>query len=309
MNFEKEYGRITELYICGDSRTAAVLTEKHRFLTEYHLGNDPDLERLLIKIDCLAAEANRLLSGRDLEECTRLIYSVAHKTLTLVDTVTPANQEQNDNRNGSNGQPATLRYSVDRAKLETLLDCEQQKKKNETIASIKQLIQNAKAYHHRAARLRAQLAYFYGTALGIALLITFILLLIVFLPTSWFADETMMSIRLDILLSILFSGGIGAIVSVMSRISSSQLVLDYEADKRTLHLIGVIRPLIGAVFAVIIIMLLKSALVANFVQINPGPDNLTLLVLGFLAGFSERFAPDLLDTAQRGLNNQVIERI
>lgn len=290
-DFEEEYGPIAELHICGNNKTAAVLTTKPKFLIDYQLGNDPALEDLLIKIEFLAAETNRLLKGRDLKECTRMIYSVAQKTLSLLDTVESVSQGEDGKGRELNRQTPTPKSTVDQAKVTTQLDPGQQEKKNETIASIKQLIQNAKAYHKRAAKLNAQLTYGIGTLMGIALLDVIVMF-------SW-----VWRFQTSIWLAIFMSGGLGATVSVMSRISAGQLVLDYEADKRTLRLLGVVRPVLGAVFAVIIVILLKSELVPNFVAANVDQNIPTLLVVGFLAGFSERFAPDLLDTAQGGLSN------
>jgi hypothetical protein len=277
--FEKKYGPITDLYLCSDRKTAAVLTKKSKFLTVYHLGNDPDLESLLIRIEFLAAETSRLLRGRDLEECMHLIYSVTKRTLSLLDM-------------------------LDQAKEADQLDHKQLlEKKKKTIASIKKLIQNAKAYHQRAAKLKAQLTYGIGTLMGIALLSVIVMFSWVWhlVPSSAITEMT--NLPTDIWLAILISGGVGAIVSVMSRISAGHLVLDYEVGEPTLGLIGVIRPFLGVVFAILIVILLKSELASNIVPTIADADNLTLLVVGFLAGFSERLAPDLLDRAQGNLSN------
>ena len=259
--FEKEYGKITQLYICKDHKTAAVLTDKPNFFSEYRLGENYMLENLLIKIDRLATETDRLLRGHDRKQCITMIYSVATKTLRLIDT-------------------GIHKETVDVKK---------------TIKIVEQQLEIAKKYHERAAKLSAQFDYFTGTLLGLTFLFL-ISAVIRFIVAQ--SGNSIMFIPADILVPILLSGGIGAIISVMSRISSRRLVLDFEASRRILTLVGFFRPIIGAVFGVAIYALLESTLVDSIVNM-PSNDNRNIfyLIVGFLAGFSERFAPDMLDTA------------
>ena len=46
------------------------------------------------------------------------------------------------------------------------------------------------------------------------------------------------------------SGAVGAIVSVMSRMSGDRFTVDYEVGRHALRWLGSFRPLIGAVFGV-----------------------------------------------------------
>ncbi|MEL7123621.1 MAG: hypothetical protein AAFO07_29535, partial [Bacteroidota bacterium] len=90
-------------------------------------------------------------------------------------------------------------------------------------------------------------------------------------------------------------GGIGAIISVMSRISSGNLNLSSEPDHKTIRIIGIIRPLIGGVFGALMLILFNS----GFSAFSISDDNQTILLsnfilLSFIAGFFERFVPDIL---------------
>ena len=265
--FEDKHGKITHVYVCEEDYAAAVLTDYPKFFTEYKLGGKPTLESLLIKIDYLAIEADRLLKGRDLEKCTTMIYSVAKKTLRLLDSE---------------------------------VDCENSKTVRKTVDLIEEQLQIATQYHERAARLRAQLDYFLGTLMGIAILVLFVIVL-AFLNTR----VEVMEFASSSFYNILLCGGIGAMVSVMSRMSAKKCILDYEAQSITIRLLGIFRPILGGVFAIILYALLESNLItSSFIPSGPNEKALFYLIVGFLAGFSERLVPDMLDIAGNKLLGQ-----
>jgi hypothetical protein len=109
------------------------------------------------------------------------------------------------------------------------------------------------------------------------------------------------------LLICLLAGLIGATVSVMWRMSSGNLVVDYETPSSTLRFLGGFRPIVGSVFGVTIYILLAIGLinVSSFAGGAGGGPNLNLyFALAFLAGFSERLAPDMLDEATRRMRVQ-----
>ena len=54
--------------------------------------------------------------------------------------------------------------------------------------------------------------------------------------------QMIMFLETNFLVIILLSGGIGAGVSVISRMNTKRLDLDYEADRKTLVIIGIFRP-------------------------------------------------------------------
>jgi hypothetical protein len=90
------------------------------------------------------------------------------------------------------------------------------------------------------------------------------------------------------------AGGLGAVVSVFQRMASRSFRLDIEAIS-DLALFGAARPFIGAVFGVLIVCLLEAGLL----DIYPGDGSTLALyaVLGFFAGFNERFARDTLSSS------------
>jgi hypothetical protein len=92
------------------------------------------------------------------------------------------------------------------------------------------------------------------------------------------------------------AGGLGALVSLLQRMSSDQLVLDIDASRDLLELFGAVRPLIGAVFGLAITALLAGGLIPA-IQIPEGQELAFYAGVGFLAGFNERWAQDMLKSS------------
>jgi hypothetical protein len=92
------------------------------------------------------------------------------------------------------------------------------------------------------------------------------------------------------------AGGLGAIVSLLQRMSSGKLILDVDASRDLLELFGVVRPLIGAVFGLAVTALLIGGLFPG-VSV-PSKNQLAFFAaVGFLAGFNERWAQDMLKSS------------
>jgi hypothetical protein len=98
-----------------------------------------------------------------------------------------------------------------------------------------------------------------------------------------------------------FSGGLGALVSVLSRMTNRDLVLDARAGRQMLRVLGAFRPAIGGSFAFALFALLQAGALP-FIRSAPGADPMYLyLGLGFIAGFSERWAQDMLSRTRSGI--------
>ncbi|MGK7926300.1 MAG: hypothetical protein AB4290_13835 [Spirulina sp.] len=97
-------------------------------------------------------------------------------------------------------------------------------------------------------------------------------------------------------------GAFGSIISLFTRIN------DFEekeySDPLILLLTGAFKPLIGAIFGVLLCAVLKSGILT--VQINPAPDQhrsdeLFFCSLAFVIGFSERLAKDVIKRTENTL--------
>jgi hypothetical protein len=117
------------------------------------------------------------------------------------------------------------------------------------------------------------------------------------------------------LLITLVAGGLGAIVSVMSRtMNVHQLTVDYHAGKLLICMGGLFRPIVGALFGLIFYALIGSRLLPISLPTNPpssvlAPDAKQQVLLffagvAFLAGFSERLAQDTLVRTAGGVLGQ-----
>ena len=95
------------------------------------------------------------------------------------------------------------------------------------------------------------------------------------------------------------AGQFGALVSVLTRISGNGLDLDYRAGDRMLRVVGFARPVLGAIFA----SALYFATVGGLVPLEAPADPVTgfafFIGIGFIAGFSERYAQDMLSVSPR----------
>jgi hypothetical protein len=90
------------------------------------------------------------------------------------------------------------------------------------------------------------------------------------------------------------AGALGAIVSVLQRMSSQRFRLNLESSGN-LGVFGAVRPFVGAVFGFVVIGLIQSDL------LTLAPDSGSMLALygvfAFFAGFNERFAQDALSSS------------
>jgi multisubunit Na+/H+ antiporter MnhB subunit len=89
------------------------------------------------------------------------------------------------------------------------------------------------------------------------------------------------------------AGAVGAVVSVLQRMTTGSLRLDFTAGKRMLLYYGAVRPLIGGVLGYTIFVLLTGDLFPA-ISISETDPLATYAGLGFLGGFNERWAQDAL---------------
>ena len=85
----------------------------------------------------------------------------------------------------------------------------------------------------------------------------------------------------------------------MERLTSGKLEMNHEAGRAINVTLGLMRPFIGALFAVALFFFISGDLVSVF-QLPDGEQAQRYFFagLGFLAGFSERFAQDMVAQAK-----------
>ena len=143
-------------------------------------------------------------------------------------------------------------------------------------------IKKVRDYYCEAANGQAQLVYFGGMAT--------VMLVVAAIGSLW------LSISWAAPLAALIAGAIGAVVSVIQRINSGSFEVDYDVGGPYAFFLGGLRPLIGGAFAVAISFAFDGGLLHLPVAASETTNDrrLALLVISFLAGFSERFAQDTL---------------
>jgi hypothetical protein len=162
----------------------------------------------------------------------------------------------------------------------------------------------------RMAQRQAQLDYFWGMLFG-ALLLALVVAGVHFLPMAiqgagpdWVANQLGMDRALFPLLWLCpVIGGVGAVVSVMQRMGTGNFALRDRAGAEALRRVGAFRPLIGAVFAGAVVTILFTGLVP--LQLSAVGDQHPILlycVVSFFAGFSERWAQDMLGAGEAAVS-------
>jgi hypothetical protein len=259
--FERRHGEIVTAYWCSNVESAVALTEKKRWNGRlsptwgFHRESDWATQ----SSPDVAAELHR---------CDELAVR-ANSVLTGV------------------RQRICMQLVVaSAAHLLSLVDARAQRADEAmTAAAVKQeraAIEKAEAYYKEAANGQAQMVYFGGMA-TVAIVLSIV-------AAIW------LSIRWATPLAALIAGALGALVSVIQRINNGKFTLEYDVGSPYAFFLGGLRPLIGGTFAMAISFAFSGGLLHLPVATGESTDNrrLALLVLGFIAGFSERWAQDTL---------------
>ena len=269
--YEKAEGKIIDYYFCYQTLAGVILSKKGDLVLRY-LPQDvahvtPGFESTLWKCTVQARLAKQLLlrwGGRRI--LLRRLFSVTVYLLTVLDS-------QARSRHGGQleeREADRIQKALDNANNE---------------------LKDTKDELRRLASRDTQWLYLLGMVPGILLLS---------LVAVWLAT-TETTLDEDPMLVALVAGGLGAIVSVMNRASSGKLELDYQAGWLLTTVSGFFRPVLGAVFGLAAYVFLNAGLL----QITGLPGSQAtgseedariffFAAIAFLAGFSERWAKDVL---------------
>jgi hypothetical protein len=145
-------------------------------------------------------------------------------------------------------------------------------------------IAEAERYYERAVQRQAQLEYFVGMLMALA--------------SAGVLIGVLAAIGVNPLghpLGVsLIAGGIGGVLSVMTRMTNGKLQVRAESGKWAIRTLGGIRPIVGAAFGAALYLLLAGGVIDFFQAPKTGDTTLFYAGLAFLAGFSERFAQDAI---------------
>ena len=152
----------------------------------------------------------------------------------------------------------------------------------------------ATSYAEGAMHRRSQLLYLAGMAAGAAGLAVLTAALL------WFfgRQPALMSGTEMIPIAILL-GGLGGVVSVLQRMTKGNLTTSLDNGQAACFLLGLSRPVIGSVLAFAIALLILGGVVPLELPSEPAKALFFIAGIAFLAGFSERYAQDIIGGASK----------
>lgn len=161
----------------------------------------------------------------------------------------------------------------------------------------KELIQ-IERYYARAGEKEARIVYFWGMVIGVLVSGALaILLALLIWATGWFTG--MHTHDAETFFVCYAAGGLGAVVSVLMRMSSNRFNVDFEVGRATVRVLGSFRPFIGAVFGIALYFLVLSKLLRMELPDSEGEAFFFLGTLAFLSGFNERWTNVLFGKVER----------
>ncbi len=165
------------------------------------------------------------------------------------------------------------------------------------VTGLERELHRAARYLDRSMQRQAQLEYFVGMVWGSIAVVAGLAATTAGALALWGQDVLSEPLTIGAV-----AGAAGAVVSVMQRMTSGRLRLVAEEGSGTIRILGGIRPVLGATLGMVLYVLLAGGLLPFD---EPGRADVAYYVAGlaFIAGFSERFAQDMLTGAAGGLTS------
>jgi hypothetical protein len=287
--FVAEHGKILNAYWCTSEASAVALTEKQGArvwgflwrrhpIIRFHAATDwvtkgaPDIGHSLHTCETLAIRVTEVLAGTSERIAMQWILSVAGYLLGVVD------------QGEGKPSPAAVQPAVRRARAE---------------------LGQVETYYDRAGEKTGRLIYFWGMMLGLAALA--VLAAIGTGLYAIFGNFQMADPDTQTFYVCYTMGAVGALVSVMTRMAGGgNFTIDYEVGRPALRRVGSFRPILGAIFAVVLYFAIRGELI----QLQPLSEHNTTYFYGaiaFATGFSERRAKIVLGGTSRILEGDAEE--
>lgn len=262
--FEEKHGRIVEEYWCTEFPAAAVVC----------FGKDNDSEFWAIvnwkQDDATFVEQMFDLDDIDLGTCFLAKADECRRTHRLIFDA----------------------YSSALDALETRR-AEHLKEQAQELELVKKQVELARKFFRAAGQRYAQAE----TLRGLVATLIVVLSIAAVVGTFFWAIGVGSTSTPARLLSWAVAGAIGACLSVIVRIARDEYTPNWEASKEELQVAGAIRPLVGVILGAAVPVLVISGLQAIATDVKDANDLKTQFVflgLALAAGFSERWAQDLI---------------
>jgi hypothetical protein len=276
--FEHDEGKLAAIYWSTRTASAVAMTigkprsgrnpiaetemqiRLHR-VTDWLVKDQSLLANVLHDCDLLAIRAGEILRGTSERIAMRWIFSVQEHVLGYIERE----------------------------------DAPTAEKERDFVAGQRRELARIEEYYFRAAAKAGRIVYVTGMlagAVAIAATTTIVAVLLSHYSRHW--DR-----GIEVLLLCTAAGAVGALVSVLSRMSggSDKFSVDFEVGRPLLRRLGLYKPLVGSVFGVALYFMLASGLL-----MTKPPTGHAIFFYGaiaFLAGFSERFTGVIFGDVQR----------
>lgn len=126
--------------------------------------------------------------------------------------------------------------------------------------------------------------------LGLGILLYCVIPIVIVSSAWWKGNQTVFGIDVEMLGLVGFSGALGSIVSIMVRLHQFE---DAQGSNQAVQFFtGLFKPIVGSAFALFIFAVLSSGLIPVAIQTEKA--RYFFAALSFVAGFSERFAQDVV---------------
>lgn len=322
--FESHEGSLESSFFGAGGTTGAALTShqesrgrfpfrrlatRPRLHVALNLASADRAAELVSRYERIRLRADTLLCGEESENVMRLVYDRVCRLIRIIDQMLTLDElqagaqltggEGTVSGNGAavavasrareSSADARRRRADDAARLKAITADVEKKVGNALIVARTEAAQ-AEDLCTRAVRRSALMAYFVGMLFGVV-----VFTVLGFLFGQLLSSVSITGFNVQRFETVFISGAVGAVVSVMSRMSSDESWLEYETGRSYLRLLGMFRPLIGAIFGVALYVGITSG-VLQFIKPPSDPNAVFFFFafIAFLAGFSERWARDIL---------------
>jgi hypothetical protein len=163
-------------------------------------------------------------------------------------------------------------------------------------AAFQRNLRDINRYAGEAGARQAQVIYLKGLVIGLLVLVALAPLAGLLLPPAAVPGSDA-----SLFAGCLVAGAFGATMSVLIRMSSGKFDVNHEVGRGYVTNLGFARPYIGAIFALLLYFASEGGLLHQ-VQVPEGSQGkfAFFVAAGFVIGFSERFAKEIVRTAESG---------